>query len=95
MKAGSKISNTYVGNWYHYIGQRKLLKPPKGPTICRLPETIGIQIVYFFVMCFACTPYSLVLILHFPKYLVIKGDRFFFRLKIVFWHSFYVQIGLL
>ncbi len=39
--------------------------------------------------------FSLVLILHIPMYLGIKGDRFFTDLINFFWHSFYVQIGVL
>ncbi len=48
-----------------------------GSPICTLPKTVLIQIVSFFPMCFACTPYSLVLIQRIPLYLGIKGDQFF------------------
>ncbi len=60
-------------------------------TICTLPETVLMQIVYFFhVFC-----RSLVLILPVPRVPGVQRGSIFFRLKEFFWWSFYVQIGLL
>ena len=39
--------------------------------------------------------FSLVLILHIPANLGIKGDQFFTDLRVFFWRSFYVQIDVL
>jgi hypothetical protein len=58
-------------------------------------DHINANCILIYSMCFACTPYSLVLILRIHTYLEIKGAHFFSDLRNYFWQSFYVQIGVL
>ncbi len=65
----------------------------KGSTKRILCGIVLFKLYTIFSMCFAYTPFSLVLIVHIPAYLGIKGDQFFS--DEFFWRLFYVQIGVL
>jgi hypothetical protein len=90
-KSQLEIKSSQRQNW---MAISKHLCKLKGSTQRILCGIVLFKLYMVFSMCFACKRDSLVLILHIPTYLGIKGG-WFFSDSSFFWWSFYVQIGVL